>query len=295
MDIAISKIDLPRTLLRDVSDLEKDSEHYKALRASIEERGLLHAITVRPVGDRYELVAGAHRLECYKDLARETIPVQIRDLSDADAIAVRIMENAARLEATPVQFARHLYLLMQSEPDLSQADIARRVGRSSGWVSNMLRLTSLIPEAQRALDRGQMPVSSGFELSKIAKKDQGRFVHDACLMKVLDFKNHLKPIMRAQQFAYTRRGEEIRAAKQEGLHPFVRRLSAISTEIESKQAGAALIAQCKATKPLDVWVLALRWVLHTDPVTARERLAKHKQELKDDEPIFDNIMLERRH
>jgi ParB/RepB/Spo0J family partition protein len=292
--INITLIDLPRTLLRDIGDVERDWEHFKALRDSIASEGLLHPITVRPNGGRYELVAGAHRLACCRDLGHMVIDAQVRDLSDSDAIAIRIMENAARLEATPVQFARHLYLLMQAEPDLKQADIARRVGRSSGWVANMLKLTSLVPSAQKALDRGQMPVSNGFELAKIAKKDQEQYVQDAIMMKVTDFKAYLMPIMRAQQFAYTRRGEEKRTAKQEGLHPFVKHLHLILNEIKLKQAGAALIAQCKATNPLDVWVLALRWVTHTDPITQRERQAALEKQAEEDEPIFDSVMIERR-
>lgn len=279
-DIPVSKIKIPNNLMREVL---VETEHFQTLRDGIEQHGLLHPITVRPVGDGYELVAGANRLEAHRALGRETIPAKVCPLTDLEGYALRIMENAARLEATPVQFARQIYAMFMLDPTLSQAKVAKMIGRSSLWVFNTMSLSRLLPQIQRLVDQGKIKLCNAYELSKINKRDQEFFVEKAMTLSIKEFKEELLPVMRRQQVNYTNFSEARRAEKQEGLQPFMRPMSHLLRDVEVKTAGAALITQCNVKTPLDAWVLALRWVMNMDPVTQAERVKNRTNE--DDEPF----------
>lgn len=286
--IPVSQIDFPAELLRDV---EVDTEHYKAFVTAIEEEGLLHPITVRPKAERFELVAGAHRLSAVQQLGHEVIPCVVRDLDDTQAYAVRIMENAARLEATPLELARHLYRILTMSPDMTQVQLAHQVGRSTDWVRRMLHLNRLCRKVQRFVDSGEVCVSNAFELSKLPEKMQEDFLLDAMSMKVGEFKDKLRPIMRQLQADYGKSAEAKKLAKREGLQPFMRPISNLQSELATKSAATTLLTQCKARTPLDGWILALRWCMNDDPIRQKERQSQNK---KADDSEFSDIFLTRR-
>lgn len=289
-DIPVSNIQVPNNLMREVL---QETEHFQTLRDSVAQHGLLHPITVRPLEDGYELVAGAHRLEAYRALGKETIPAKVCPLTDLDGYALRIMENAARLEATPVQFSRQIYSMFLLDPTLTQAQVAKLIGRSSLWVFNTMSLAKLLPHIQRFVDNGKIRLCNAYELSKINKRDQEFFIEKAMSLGIKEFKEELLPVMRRQQVNYANFSEARRAEKQEGLRPFMRPMSHLLKEVEAKTVGAALITQCQAKTVLDAWVLALRWVMNMDPVTQAERVKNRTND--DDDPIdFDSFESENR-
>lgn len=272
--IPLDQIVLPNELLREV---EVDTQEFLSFEDSIKRVGVLQPVIVRTIApDRFELVSGAHRLHACKRLKHTEIPAVIRAMTDIEALAIRVMENAARLDAKPVEYARQLYRIMTLDPELTQAALAKMIGRSLSWVDCKLNLLRLEKSIQKKVERGFIPVSIAYEMSKMPEPVQLSFVNEAMTMKVTDFREIVTPKMRELQCNYGKSSEKKRASKQEGLRPFMRSIKAVQTELKNKSDGAALLAACKAKTPLDGWMLALEWVINMDPITKKERTKKHK-------------------
>jgi ParB family chromosome partitioning protein len=130
------------------------------LAASIKANGVIQPIIVRALpataavgagAARYEIVAGERRWEAAKLAGLTDIPVIVRKLSDAQAVAVALIENIQREELTPAEEARALQRLI-GEFSLTHAEVAEAVGRSRAAVTNLLRLLDLPVEVVAQLD-----------------------------------------------------------------------------------------------------------------------------------------------
>ena len=103
-------------------------------------------------GDGYEIVAGERRWRAAQKAEVTTIPAIVRPLDDRDAMIVALAENVAREDLNAVEQAR-AYAVLSDELDLSQTEIARRVGRAAPAVANTMRLLEL-PDAVLELIAG---------------------------------------------------------------------------------------------------------------------------------------------
>jgi len=127
------------------------------LKASIESSGLLQPVTVRPVGDQFELVAGERRLRAVTALGWATIPAIVKDFDDRALLTLALVENLQRADLNPVEEAEG-YSRLIAEFDLTQQEVARAVGKDRSTVANSLRLLSLPLGVRRMLQDGQLTV-----------------------------------------------------------------------------------------------------------------------------------------
>jgi ParB family chromosome partitioning protein len=134
-EIPLSQINEPANPMR--TDLDMDS--IKELAASIATLGLLQAIVVRPVADRFEVVAGHRRLKAHQILGRETIKAVVRVMTDDELSEIMAAENLEREDIDPVDQALFIGRLMQL-PDATIQGIAKRLNRSAPWVSDRLNI-----------------------------------------------------------------------------------------------------------------------------------------------------------
>lgn len=135
---------------------EFDEFRLKELSDSIQMHGLIQPITVRYLGeDRYELVSGERRLRATRMAGIGHIPAYIREVNDDDMIAFALIENVQREQLNPIEIAVGYKRLIE-ECELTQEEVARRVGKNRTTVTNMLRLLNLPPTIQSALKRGQI-------------------------------------------------------------------------------------------------------------------------------------------
>lgn len=128
------------------------------LAASIEENGLLQPLVVRPspsVEDRYELVAGERRLRALKQIGWKDAPVLVREASDETLLVLALVENLQREQLSPLEEAEG-YRNLGEKFDMTQAEIARAVGKSRSAVANFLRLLNLPPSVRKLLESGQL-------------------------------------------------------------------------------------------------------------------------------------------
>lgn len=128
----------------------------ETLANSIKEQGILQPIVVRNVDDQgYEIIAGERRWRAAQLAGLTTVPVIIKDVSDADALAIALIENIQRENLNPLEEAIALDRL-GNEFGLSHAEIADAVGKSRTTVTNLLRILNLQPEVKGMLERGEI-------------------------------------------------------------------------------------------------------------------------------------------
>ena len=131
-----------------------DPEGISELAASIRRHGVLQPIVVSREGDGYELVAGQRRVLASRLAGKTTIPAVVRD-DVRDRLELALVENLQRTDLNAIETARAYKLLMETY-DLTQEQVAERVGKSRSQVANMLRTLSAPQPLQDAVMEGKI-------------------------------------------------------------------------------------------------------------------------------------------
>ncbi|MBM3506684.1 MAG: ParB/RepB/Spo0J family partition protein [Alphaproteobacteria bacterium] len=136
-----------------------DAEEIAELVASVRARGILQPILVRRVGEgadeAYEIIAGERRWRAAQQAQLHQVPVVIKDLSDADALEVALVENLQRQNLTPLEEAEG-YRRLMDEFGHTQERLAKSLGKSRSHLANTLRLLGLPEEVKSLLDDGSL-------------------------------------------------------------------------------------------------------------------------------------------
>ena len=119
-----------------------DQGALEELAQSIRENGLIQPVIVRKAGDKYELIAGERRLRASKIAGLKVIPVVIRKSTDREALELAIVENIQREDLNCVDEGLAYFQLMQ-EFQLSQEELAKRMGKDRASIANALRILKL--------------------------------------------------------------------------------------------------------------------------------------------------------
>ena len=149
------------------------AETLEQLTASIAELGVLVPVIVRRRGDGYELIAGERRWRACAALQRPTIPAIVRATDDRQTLEVAIVENLQRENLNPLEEAAGFAHLMD-EHELTQDDVAKRVGKSRPAIANALRLLTLDAAIKAMLADGSL--SAGHARTLLAAPAEQRFV-----------------------------------------------------------------------------------------------------------------------
>lgn len=149
-----------------------DEQTLTELRDSIKEHGVVQPVVVRPAEKtgRYILVLGERRLRASKMAGKETIPALIRRLSPQQAAEMTVLENVVREDLTCIEQAQAFKVLSQ-EFQLTQAQIAERIGVSRESVANYMRLLRL-PEKVMGYLRDEQLTFSDARLLLTLENDQ---------------------------------------------------------------------------------------------------------------------------
>jgi ParB family chromosome partitioning protein len=131
-----------------------DPESLSELAGSISRHGVLQPIVVSVDGDGYELVAGHRRVLAARLAGRTTIPAVVRD-EVGDRLELALTENLQRSDLNAIETARAYKLLMETY-DLTQEQLAERLGKSRSSVANMLRALTAPQALQDAVIEGKI-------------------------------------------------------------------------------------------------------------------------------------------
>ena len=131
-----------------------DSAGIEELTASIRRHGVLQPIVVSQKGESYELVAGHRRVVAARAAGKTTIPAVVRE-DVSDRLELALVENLQRTDLNAIETGRAYKLLMETY-DLTQEELAERVGKSRSQVANMLRALTAPQVIQDAVVEGKI-------------------------------------------------------------------------------------------------------------------------------------------
>jgi ParB family chromosome partitioning protein len=132
----------PRSTIRE--------EDLSALAASIEEHGIIQPLVVTEVADGYQLIAGERRWRAARVAGLSTVPVLVKSVAPSRVLELALVENLQRSDLNPMEEAAAYHQLVD-EFELTQQQVAQRVGKSRTAVANTLRLLKAARLVQEAL------------------------------------------------------------------------------------------------------------------------------------------------
>ncbi len=122
--------------------LRFSDDEMEELSRSIKEHGIIQPLLVREDDNGYELATGERRLRAAKIAGLSHVPVVVKNITDSDLLEMSIVENIQREDLNPMEEAE-AYNMLIAEFDLTQDQVAVRVGKSRSAVANFLRLRQL--------------------------------------------------------------------------------------------------------------------------------------------------------
>ena len=167
-----------------------DEEGIRELADNILQHGLLQPITVRtieadskdPVG-HFEIVCGERRFRAFKlNLERvpgytKEIPCIVREMSDADALDAMITENLQRKDVDPIEEAFAFGQLNKHGKSIDE--IAARFGKSKRFITERIKLDSLLPELKKMVTDDKLHIGAAMHICKLTEDEQRKFL-DGC-------------------------------------------------------------------------------------------------------------------
>ena len=277
----VREFDLNEITVSEVSlrSINKDDADFRNLVNSVRKEGVIQPISVREEIDpdteekTFVLVDGLQRFTASREAGRETILARIVDADSAKALAIQFMTNMHVIKTKPAEYSRQLHRILETDPSLTIEKLADKLSVSVELIKNRLNLANLIPEAQKAVDQGKIKLVNAYALSKLPAEEQGNYVEQAKTLPTNEF------VPTAQKRNKDIRSEQRKGKKssEETFTPtiYMRKLSELKGEIESREARQALVT--KGMKANDAFDLAIAWVLHQDPTSIEEQKQKWEE------------------
>jgi ParB family chromosome partitioning protein len=147
-----------------------DEAQLQELARSIGEKGVLQPIVARPSDEpgRYEIVAGERRWRAAQKAGVHEIPVVVREMSEAEALEVALIENIQRSDLNALEEAQGYAQLME-QFDYTQQQLADTLGKSRSHIANTMRLLGLPGDVREMIVKGEL--SAGHARTLIATDD----------------------------------------------------------------------------------------------------------------------------
>ena len=149
----------PRTRFRE--------EALDELARSIKSSGIIQPLVLRPIGNRYQLIAGERRWRAAQRAGLTKVSAIVRQVPDELALEMTLVENIQREDLNAIEAARAFERLMD-EFQLTQESVAERTGKDRATVANSIRLLKLEPTIQDWIEEGKLTAGHGRALLAVA-------------------------------------------------------------------------------------------------------------------------------
>lgn len=161
-----------------------DDETLAELAQSIKELGIVQPLTVRKIGDKYQIIAGERRFRASKIAGLKTVPAYIRNVDDEQVLEMALVENIQREDLDPIEISISYQRLME-ECNLTQEMLSERIGKKRATVANYLRLLNLPAEIQLGLRERVLQMGHARALLSIADYDKQIQIYNQILKEGL--------------------------------------------------------------------------------------------------------------
>jgi ParB family transcriptional regulator, chromosome partitioning protein len=162
LEIFTDQIDDPKDAMR--TDLDRDALF--DLAENIKANGLINPITVRPINERFEVVAGHRRLSACKIAGKIKIPCVVRELDDKQTFEVMAAENLERADVDPVDEAIFI-TNYKDKTEKTDAEVAQSIKRSVAYVQSRLAIGRMPEYMQHYLKSGELKLGVALALAQI--------------------------------------------------------------------------------------------------------------------------------
>ena len=143
-----------------------DEEALQELSNSIKEHGVFQPIIVKKSIKGYEIIAGERRFRASKMAGKETIPAIVREFTDAQMMEIALLENLQRENLSAIEEAI-AYKAMLEKLELTQEELAKKVGKSRSHITNFLGLLRLPNEVQTMITKKEITMGHARAISKL--------------------------------------------------------------------------------------------------------------------------------
>lgn len=150
--------------------LSFDEDELNELAKSIRQHGIIQPLVLRKVGNKYEIIAGERRYKASFIAGLTKVPAIVIDLNDNESAEVAIVENIQRKNLSALEEARS-YKKLLDRGYLTQEELAVKMGKTQGSISNKLRLLNLSNEVQDALLNNEISERHARSLLKVENKE----------------------------------------------------------------------------------------------------------------------------
>ncbi|MCO6217069.1 ParB/RepB/Spo0J family partition protein [Staphylococcus epidermidis] len=137
-----------------------EEERLNDLASSIQQHGILQPIVLRQTVQGYYIVVGERRFRASQLVGLTEVPAIIKELSDEDMMELAIIENLQREDLNAIEEAES-YKKMMTDLNITQQEVARRLGKSRPYIANMLRLLQLPKNVAQMVQQGALSSAHG--------------------------------------------------------------------------------------------------------------------------------------
>ena len=147
-------------------------EAIEELKNSIIQHGILQPLIVRKSSIKgYEIVAGERRFRAAKEAKLKSVPAVVREFDDRQMMELALLENLQREDLNPVEEGAAYQSLLRNL-DITQEELAKRMGKSRPHIANHIRLLSLPVQVQDYISQGKLSMGHGRALLGLKNKSE---------------------------------------------------------------------------------------------------------------------------
>lgn len=212
------------------------------LAASIKEQGIVQPVVVVPKGEKFEIVAGERRWRAAALAGLTRVPVVIREKgSDKEMLEIALVENLQREDLNPLEAAA-AYARLKEEFDLTQEDVARRVGKDRATVANALRLLKLPSSVREKIRDGELSAGHAKALAGLSSADDQERLAVEVLRRALSVRQTEKRVAAMLREPKIKRSERRDPFTRDAEEKLSRRLSTRVRIVRRRRGGKIEIA-----------------------------------------------------
>jgi ParB family chromosome partitioning protein len=203
---------------------------------SLREHGLVQPIVVRPLGGRYQLIAGQRRLEAARRLGWTSVAVRVLEVDDRQMAEIAIVENLQRRDLDPLEKATSFRQYLATW-QCTQDELARRLSVDRSTVANLIRLLDLPAAVQGLLRSGGISMGHARALLPLGEEDQQAALAERVIAEGLSVRAveaEVQEMLRSEDGGDLEEGGEATAPRRKAGRPQTRRpahIAAVETDL----------------------------------------------------------------